>query len=171
MKKDPAVQNPTTDETCLLDDETLTCVAGGGIERSPSDLSAAGLAAWAQTAYMEGWSYVWGGSTPGSVDCSGLIYSYAHTNRETESMFACAPERGPIASIPEIPGIGVYAPGHVGVYIGRGMVIDARNEHEGICCAPISAIPWTHWFRVRGVYYLTEFVTVPRIPFPEHSGR
>ena len=37
----------------------------------------AGLAEWALNAYNSGWSYVYGGSTPGAVDCSGLIYSYA----------------------------------------------------------------------------------------------
>ena len=35
-----------------------------------------GLAEWALNAYYSGWSYVWGGASPGAVDCSGLIYSY-----------------------------------------------------------------------------------------------
>ena len=41
----------------------------------------AGLAEWALNAYYSDWSYVWGGSSPGAVDCSGLIWSYCGGNR------------------------------------------------------------------------------------------
>ena len=32
-----------------------------------------GMAEWAFKAYNEGWTYKWGGSSAGKVDCSGLI--------------------------------------------------------------------------------------------------
>ena len=35
-----------------------------------------GLAEWAMGAYNNHWRYVYGGSSAGAVDCSGLIYSY-----------------------------------------------------------------------------------------------
>lgn len=52
------------------------CVFGSSFSAGAKG-TGAGLAEWALNAYNSGWSYVYGGSTPGAVDCSGLIYSYA----------------------------------------------------------------------------------------------
>jgi hypothetical protein len=51
------------------------CVFGSSATAGASG-TGAGLAEWALNAYNSGWSYSWGGSSPGAVDCSGLIYSY-----------------------------------------------------------------------------------------------
>ena len=48
-----------------------------GTVSSSASGTGVGLAEWALNAYYSNWSYVYGGSTPGAVDCSGLIYSYA----------------------------------------------------------------------------------------------
>ena len=56
------------------------CVFGSAFSAGASG-TGAGLAEWALNAYYEGWSYVYGGSTPGAVDCSGLIYSYCGGER------------------------------------------------------------------------------------------
>ena len=53
---------------------------GGSISAGASG-TGAGLAEYALNAYYEGWSYVWGGSSPGAVDCSGLIWSYCGGDR------------------------------------------------------------------------------------------
>ena len=37
-----------------------------------------GMAEWAFRAYNEGWTYSYGGSSAGRVDCSGLIRSYCN---------------------------------------------------------------------------------------------
>ena len=37
-----------------------------------------GMAEWAFKAYNEGWTYTYGGSKAGNVDCSGLIRSYCN---------------------------------------------------------------------------------------------
>ena len=50
-------------------------VFGGTVSASASG-TGAGLAEWALNAYYEGWEYVYGGTSYGSVDCSGLIYLY-----------------------------------------------------------------------------------------------
>ena len=130
----------------LLNDEDLKQIVGGVG-------TGAGMADWALRAYNEGWSYVWGGASPGSVDASGLISSYAGTAHNAEAMFATAPVSGSISTMPDIPGIGVYMPGHVGVYVGGGMAICALNESVGIVCKPCSGTSWTHWFQIPGVSY------------------
>ena len=47
------------------------CVFGSSFSAGAKG-TGAGLAEWALNAYNSGWSYVYGGSTPGAVDCSGL---------------------------------------------------------------------------------------------------
>ena len=48
------------------------CVFGSSFSAGAKG-TGAGLAEWALNAYNSGWSYVYGGSTPGAVDCSGLL--------------------------------------------------------------------------------------------------
>lgn len=114
-----------------------------------------GLAAYAMTAYNEGWSYVWGGASYGAVDCSGLIYSYVGGGaRVTEDMLYSSPESGYVSDgVPDIPGLGLWQPGHVGVYIGNGMAVDARDEISNVCYSAVSSKSWVMWFKVAGITY------------------
>ena len=114
-----------------------------------------GLAAYAMTAYNEGWSYVWGGASYGAVDCSGLIYSYVGGGaRVTEDMLYSSPESGYVSNgVPDIPGLGLWQPGHVGVYVGGGMAVDARDEISNVCYDSVSNKAWVMWFKVDGVSY------------------
>ena len=113
----------------------------------------AGMASWALRAYNEGWSYVWGGAAPGGVDASGLIYSYAGGARTSEAMIANASVSGPISTMPDQPGLGLYKSGHVGVYVGGGMAVSAENESVGVTISSIGVGGWTLWFRIPGVDY------------------
>lgn len=128
-----------------LSERELEAVTGGG--------TGAGMAAWAQRAYAERWGFVWGGSAPGAVDSAGLIFSFAGGPRNTEAMFAAATEKGPISTMPDVPGLGLYMFGHVGVYVGGGMCVDARTEDVGVALSPIDSCGWTMWFRIAGVEY------------------
>ena len=66
----------------------------------------AGLAEWAVKAYKEGWKYVYGGSAPGAVDCSGLIYSYCGGARGGNEQLNTATESGNVSFFPSaIPSI------------------------------------------------------------------
>ena len=114
-----------------------------------------GLAAYAMQAYNEGWQYVWGGASPGAVDCSGLIYSYVGGGaRVTEDMLYSSPESGNVSDgVPDIPGLGLWQPGHVGVYVGGGMAVDARDEISNVCYQSVSEKSWVMWFKVDGVSY------------------
>ena len=116
-----------------------------------------GLAEWAMRAYNESWTYVWGGTSVGAVDCSGLIYLYCGGNRT--SMLADAQANGRdwgyvSDGIPNIHGLGLSRPNHVGVYVGNGMEVDARGEDYGVCYQAVGS-RWNCWFKLTAVSYPT----------------
>lgn len=114
-----------------------------------------GLSEHCLNAYYSGWSYVYGAMSPGAVDCSGLIYMYSGTGSRVD-MMGSSPETGSVSGgIPNIHGLGLYQPGHVGVYVGGGMAVDARSEYYGICYESVYSKSWTNWFKVAGVSYPT----------------
>lgn len=116
----------------------------------------AGLAEWALNAYKDHWKYVYGGSTPGEVDCSGLIYSYCGGERSGTSQLNAATESGNVSDgIPNIHGLGLYQPGHVGVYVGNGMAVDARDEKSNVCYQSTATKSWTKWFKISAISYPT----------------
>ncbi|MBU5462748.1 peptidoglycan-binding protein [Lachnoclostridium sp. MSJ-17] len=128
----------------------------GGLNASASG-TGAGLAEYCLNAYDEGWSYVWGGTTPGAVDCSGLIWSYCGGNRM--SMLSDAQENGRdwgyvSNGVPRVHGLGLSRPGHVGVYIEDGMEVDARGDDYGVCYQEIGGWNnWDCWFKLTAVTY------------------
>ena len=116
-----------------------------------------GLSDWAMRAYNEGWSYVWGGDSVGAVDCSGMITSYCGGNRT--SMLADAKAHGRdwgyvSNGIPNIHGLGLSRPNHVGVYVGNGMEIDARGSDYGVCYQAVGD-RWECWFKLTAITYPT----------------
>lgn len=116
----------------------------------------AGLAEWALRAYNEGWNYVYGGSSVGSVDCSGLLYSYCGGARGADAQFGSASDYGSMSNgIPNIHGLGVYQDGHVGVYVGGGMAVDARGDDYGVCYQSVYTKAWLYWFKNSAVSYPT----------------
>ena len=52
---------------------------------------------------------------------------------------------GTIDTLPDIPGIPVYSPGHVGLYIGNGEVVEARGFSHGVVKTKLAGRPWKHW--------------------------
>ena len=129
------------------------CVIGSTFSASASG-TGAGLAEWAMNAYYEGWAYVYGGSSPGAVDCSGLIYAYTGGPRTADVQVNSASESGSVSDgVPRIHGLGLYHPGHVGVYVGNGMAVDARNESAGVCYSSVDYMRWTTWFKLSNVSY------------------
>lgn len=115
-----------------------------------------GLAEWCLNAYYSGWSYVYGGSSPGAVDCSGLIYSYAGGHRTGDAQLYGSSYTGSVSNgVPRIHGLGLWKPGHVGVYVGDGMAVDARGSQYGVCYESVYSHGWTTYFKVSGVSYPT----------------
>jgi len=109
-------------------------------------------------------------------DCFGLIKSYIfndyHQNntdwyiksfdRTTTQLFEWAEEKGTIDTIPEIPGLCVWKPGHVGVYAGNGMTIESTCKWNvadtthlvgGIQELPLEVGEWTHWLKCPYIKY------------------
>lgn len=119
----------------------------------------AGLAEHALNAYYEEWSYVWGGTEVGAVDCSGLIWMYCGGNRTSMLSDAQANGRdwGYVDNgIPRVHGLGLSRPNHVGVYIEDGWEVDARGSDYGVCYQQIGENGWNNWdcwFKLTAVQY------------------
>ena len=62
-----------------------------------------------------------------------------------------ATESGPIEELPEIPGLGVWRNGHVGIYIGNGFVIQAMGTKYGVVKTSVQG--FTYWFKIPGITY------------------
>ena len=111
-------------------------------------------------------------------DCVGLIkcfiwHDYSSSNasyygktcpdKNETGFFNEATEKGSIDTIPEIPGLMVYQPGHIGVYLGNGQVIEAtaafdkkivityfKGNHSD---TSYKRSTWTHWFKMPYLNY------------------
>lgn len=107
-------------------------------------------------------------------DCVGLIKGYGWYDETSgtikygtngmkdvtaDGMFNSAVEKGPISTMPDIPGIAVWHQGHIGVYIGNGYVIHAANTYDGVIKTPITSSGWTHWLKVPYINYIKETET------------
>lgn len=119
------------------------------------------------------------------VDCGGLIKSYmwySFSSKDfkygrnnfaygsTEDIWAYVTKHGklgvdygPMNTIPNIPGLGLYKPGHMGVYLGYDYEIDAMNVTDGIQVRSIRGWDWdnwtekyiyTYWFKIPGMTYI-----------------
>ncbi|TAL41428.1 MAG: NlpC/P60 family protein [Salinibacterium sp.] len=75
----------------------------------------------------QGVPYVYGGASPSGFDCSGFVmYVYAQFGvRLPHSASGIAASGRPIARSAAVAGDVVSLPGHVGIYLGNGRMIDA----------------------------------------------
>ena len=105
---------------------------------SASQRNAIVSAAWGKV----GCSYVYGATGPNAYDCSGFVqYCYAQAGislpRTSYDQGAC----GTTTSNPQAGDIVCWG-GHVGIYIGGGMMIDAGNPSVGVSYRPVYGSPW-----------------------------
>lgn len=88
-------------------------------------------------------SYIW-------TDVNGLVYN-STTDQSADHLFYDSESRGPINSLlPNMVGKCVWKKGHVGVYVGDGMVIESRGTLYGVVKTPVQgegSAGWTHWFK------------------------
>lgn len=110
-----------------------------------------------------------------TADCVGLIKGYGWFDPENgkignatngmpdigaDTMYSSASEKGPTATMPEIPGLAVWHKGHIGIYIGNGQVVHASGNLSGVVQAPIGASGWTHWLKIPYITYYESSVDV-----------
>lgn len=103
------------------------------------------------------------------TDCIGLIKSYAWYNPSdgsirpgangftdcgANSIWNNVTESGDISSIPEVPGLGVWMNGHIGVYIGNGEVIEAMGTAYGVVKTKVAGRGWSKWLRIPNIQYV-----------------
>lgn len=106
------------------------------------------------------------GSDTYLVDCVGYIKSFyfggigspsydAKFDYNVEMMYKASSETGDITSIPEIPGLGLYMAGHVGVYAGNGYVWEATLSGfgDGVTKTKLSDRKWLKWFKIPNITY------------------
>jgi cell wall-associated NlpC family hydrolase len=90
------------------------------------------------------------------ADCVGLIKGYhwfkdgkvkydKKTDVSATGLLNLAKIKGPIRTMPEIPGLVLHKQGHVGIYEGNGNVIEAKGFAHGIIRSKIGDTPWTSW--------------------------
>lgn len=108
-------------------------------------------------------------------DCVGLIKGYYWTkddgtqvygldgrpDKGANGMYSAAKVKGPITSLPELPGLLLYSPGHVGVYIGGGYAVEARGFNYGVVKTKVSQRSWTHWYHCPYIDYINATPDAP----------
>ena len=108
--------------------------AGGGKNPSASTgVSGSSVVSYAMQ--FVGNPYVWGGnSLTNGVDCSGFVHEvYAHFGISTPRYSQAFKSVGQAASFDNIqPGDVVVYPGHVAIYAGGGVIVEAQSTKAGI---------------------------------------
>lgn len=95
--------------------------AGGGSTSKPQSYD--GNAAVKRGLTQKGKPYVWGGSGDPGWDCSHLVCYAIGCGYHTSGWFKSLPN----AENP-MPGDPVWSPGHVGLYVGPGQMLEAQTE-------------------------------------------
>ena len=108
--------------------------AGGGKNPSASTgVSGSSVVSYAMQ--IKGNPYVWGGnSLTNGVDCSGFVHEvYAHFGISTPRYSQAFKSVGQAVSFDNIqPGDVVVYPGHVAIYAGGGVIVEAQSTKAGI---------------------------------------
>ena len=103
------------------------------------------------------------------TDCIGLIKSYMWYNSDTgeitagsnnfqdcntTSIWNYTKESGDISTMPDTPGLAVWMPGHIGVYVGDGYVIEAQGTAYGVVKTELNGRGWTKWIKIPNMKYV-----------------
>jgi len=97
------------------------------VANNPTPPSVAGSAVLQIAARYVGTPYVYGGASPAGFDCSGFVqYVYAQLGISLPRTSSADRYVGTVVSAADaLPGDLIWTPGHVGIYAGGGMEIDA----------------------------------------------
>jgi len=122
------------------------------------------------------WEYA--GQTEKVHDCAGLVKGYLWCDdpedaspvynpaqdQSANAIYTACKTKGEMATMPEVPGLLVFYPGHLGVYIGAGEVIEARGRRYGVVKTQLESRPWKTWGYCPYVTYETPKILQIGIP-------
>lgn len=130
---------------------TTPASAGTGAGSSGSGGGVSGSDIVTEAESFEGTPYVWGGTSPSGFDCSGLVqYVYGkfgislpRTSEEQSQVGSAVPsladaQPGDLLFFAGSDGT-ASAPGHVGIYIGNGQMVDAPHTGTSVQVQAVSA--------------------------------
>ena len=60
---------------------------------------------------------------------------------------------GVIATLPEVPGVALYKPGHAGYYVGDGYAVEWRGTAYGCVKTAVKGRGWTNWYALPFIDY------------------
>lgn len=111
-------------------------------------------------------------------DCVGLIKGtiwqadyggkyQAASDLSANGMYQACTEQGPIATLPEVPGVLVWKQGHIGVYIGGGYAVESRSVEWGVVKTLVKDRGWTNW----GKCHLVDYTVIPEIDWEAEAKR
>lgn len=103
-------------------------------------------------------------------DCIGLIKGYFWTDNadstnyhyrqifpdvSADMQFNRSKRKGTsMSTMPDVPGVLVFMKGHVGVYIGDGLVVEARGHAYGVVKTLLKDRKWNKWAFIDELQYL-----------------
>lgn len=113
-------------------------------------------------------SFFWKG---GDIAGKNVYQSHNCPDKSADGLFAMCKERGPISTIPDIPGLVVHKAGHIGVYVGNGYTIEMRGFAYDCQKRKVQDGPWTEWGKLPAS--MLTYVDAPAEPqkAPELGGR
>ena len=109
--------------------------AAGGGKNPGASTGVSGSSVVSYAMQFVGHPYVWGGnSLTNGVDCSGFVHEvYAHFGISTPRYSQSFKSVGQAVSFDNIqPGDVVVYPGHVAIYAGGGVIVEAQSTKAGI---------------------------------------
>ena len=113
-----------------------------------------------KTQYPKYYWWDYNGETGVKVhDCVGLVKGYLWSKTPDDNtpirnpvqdvsdsgMYDACKVKGEIDTMPMKEGVLVFYPGHMGVYIGGGYVVEARGHNYGVVKTKLDERGWTNW--------------------------
>ena len=120
--------------------------ASGAAADAPASASGAAIVTYAMQ--FQGVPYVYGGTSPAGFDCSGFTqYVFGHFGISLGRTDAAQRGAGTRVSTPA-PGDLMWKPGHVGIYVGNGMMVHATKPGDVVRVASASYYSGWEYYRL-----------------------